>query len=154
MFSLKPGDTAPEFTATDQAGNVVSLKDYLGKKVILYFYPKDNTSGCTAEACDFRDNYQALKEKGFIVIGVSADDERSHKNFSDKYVLPFPLLPDKAKKIIEDYGVWGKKKLYGREYEGIHRITFIIDEKGKIEHILAKVDTKKPVIQILTLLNQ
>ncbi len=154
MFSLKPGDTAPDFTSTDQAGNVVSLKDYLGKKVILYFYPKDNTSGCTAEACDFRDNHQALREKGFVVIGVSADDERSHKNFSDKYVLPFPLIPDKAKKIIEDYGVWGKKKLYGREYEGIHRVTFIIDEKGKIEHILAKVDTKKPVIQILTLLNQ
>jgi len=117
--------------------------------VILYFYPKDNTPGCTAEACDLRDNYQILKDKGFIIIGVSADDEKSHKNFSEKYVLPFALIPDKAKKIIMDYGVWGQKKLYGKEYEGINRMTFIIDEDGKIAHIFTKVDTKNHTGQIL-----
>ena len=149
MTELKAGDKAPEFTGTDQDGKTVSLKGLLGKKVILYFYPKDNTPGCTSEACNLRDNYQILIDKGFKIIGVSADDEKSHKNFSEKYVLPFALISDKAKKIIMDYGVWGKKKLYGKEYEGINRMTFIIDEAGKIAHIFTKVDTKNHTDQIL-----
>ena len=136
MVSLQPGDIAPGFSAIDHTGKAIALSDFLEKKVILYFYPRDNTSGCTAEACSFRDNYQYLLAKGFCIIGISADDERSHKNFSEKYVLPFPLIPDKERKIIMDYGVWGKKKLYGKEYDGIRRMTFIIDEQGKIEYIL------------------
>jgi peroxiredoxin Q/BCP len=149
MTSLKKGDPAPDIEAVDQNGNRISLTSFRGSKVILYFYPKDNTPGCTAEACNLRDNYQMLKDKGFKIIGVSADDERSHKNFSEKYVLPFALIPDKAKKIIMDYGVWGQKKLYGKEYEGINRMTFIIDEQGKIVHIFTKVDTKNHTAQIL-----
>lgn len=149
MAALSIGDLAPGIEATDQHGNKVSLGSFRGSKVILYFYPKDNTPGCTAEACNLRDNYQVLIEKGFKIIGVSADDEKSHKNFSDKYVLPFALIPDKAKKIIKDYGVWGKKKLYGKEYEGINRMTFVIDETGRIVQIFAKVDTKNHADQIL-----
>jgi len=118
-------------------------------KVILYFYPKDNTPGCTTEACGFRDSYNILKGKGFEKTGVSADNEQSHKNFSAKYVLPFTLIPDKARNIIMDYGAWCKKKLYGREYEGIMRMTYIIDEEGMIAHILTKVDTKDPAGRIL-----
>jgi peroxiredoxin Q/BCP len=149
MAQLTIGDPAPDIQAVDQHGQPVSLKSFKGHKVILYFYPKDNTPGCTAEACNLRDNYQILMEKGFKIIGVSADDEKSHKNFSEKYVLPFALIPDKAKRIIMDYGVWGKKKLYGKEYEGINRMTFIIDEVGKIAHIFTKVDTKNHTDQIL-----
>lgn len=149
METLKIGDWAHEIEATDQHGQAVLLKNYRGNKVILYFYPKDNTPGCTAEACNLRDNYQILIDKGFKIIGVSADDERSHKNFSDKYALPFALISDKAKKIIMDYGVWGKKKLYGKEYEGINRMTFIIDESGLINQIFSKVDTKNHTSQIL-----
>ena len=149
MASLKIGDAAPDIEAFDQHGNQVSLGSYKGSKVILYFYPKDNTPGCTAEACNLRDNYQMLIDKGYKIIGVSADDERSHKNFSEKYALPFALIPDKAKKIIMDYGVWGKKKLYGKEYEGINRMTFIISEKGLVETIFSKVDTKNHTAQIL-----
>jgi peroxiredoxin Q/BCP len=149
MATLKIGDCAPDIEATDQHGLAVLLKNYRGSKVILYFYPKDNTPGCTAEACNLRDNYQILIDKGFKIIGVSADDERSHKNFSDKYALPFALISDKAKKIIMDYGVWGKKKLYGKEYEGINRMTFIIDESGLIGQIFSKVDTKNHTSQIL-----
>jgi thioredoxin-dependent peroxiredoxin len=149
MAQLSVGDPAPDIQATDQHGNPVSLESFRGSKVILYFYPKDNTPGCTAEACNLRDNYQILMDKGIKIIGVSADDEKSHKNFSSKYVLPFTLIPDKAKKIIQDYGVWGKKKLYGKEYEGINRMTFIIDEDGKIAHIFTKVDTKNHTSQIL-----
>ena len=149
MSHLKIGDQAPDFNATDQDGNPVSLKDFKGSKLILYFYPKDNTPGCTAEACNLRDNYAELLEKGYKIIGVSADDEKSHKNFIAKNVLPFPLLADKAKIIIRDYGVWGKKKLYGKEYEGINRMTFIISENGKIEKIFTKVDTKNHAEQIL-----
>ena len=149
MAQLAIGDIAPDIRAMDQHGSEVSLAAFRGKKVILYFYPKDNTPGCTAEACNLRDNYQILIEKGFEIIGVSADNEKSHKNFSEKYVLPFALIPDKAVNIIKDYGVWGKKKLYGKEYEGINRMTFIIDETGHIQHIFTKVDTKNHTAQIL-----
>jgi peroxiredoxin Q/BCP len=149
MALLKIGESAPDLEAVDQHGNRISLTSFRGSKVILYFYPKDNTPGCTAEACNLRDNYQILINKGFKIIGVSADDSTSHKNFSEKYVLPFALIPDKAKKIISDYGVWGKKKLYGKEYDGINRMTFIIDENGMIAHIFTKVDTKNHTIQIL-----
>jgi peroxiredoxin Q/BCP len=149
MAQLSIGDPAPEFQAMDQHGNSVCLSDFRGSKVILYFYPKDDTPGCTAEACNLRDNYQVLIDKGFKIIGVSPDDEKSHKKFSEKYVLPFALIPDKTKKIIQDYGAWGMKKLYGKEYEGLMRMTFIIDEKGLIAHIFSKVDTKNHTAQIL-----
>ena len=149
MSHLKIGDKAPLIKGIDQDGNPVSLKDFSGKKVILFFYPKDNTSGCTAEACNLRDNYELLLKKGFAILGVSADDEKSHKNFIAKNVLPFALLTDKEKIIIKDYGVWGKKKLYGREYEGINRMTFVISEDGLIEKIISKVDTKNHTEQIL-----
>ncbi|MEI7895709.1 MAG: thioredoxin-dependent thiol peroxidase [bacterium] len=154
MAQLSVGDIAPDIQSADQNGNEISLQAYRGSKVIVYFYPKDNTPGCTAEACNLRDNYQVLMGKGFKIIGVSADDEKSHKNFSEKYVLPFALIPDKAKKIIMDYGVWGMKKLYGKEYEGINRMTFIIDESGVISHIFTKVDTKNHTDQILKATNQ
>jgi peroxiredoxin Q/BCP len=149
MSELKIGDKAPDFNSIDQDGNPLRLKDFKGFKVILYFYPKDSTPGCTAEACNLRDNYGLLLKKGYKIIGVSADDEKSHKNFIAKNVLPFPLIPDKEKRIIRDYGVWGKKKLYGKEYEGINRMTFIISEDGKIEKIFSKVDTKNHTEQIL-----
>ncbi len=149
MIPLAIGDTAPDFHGVDQHGQEISLDSFRGHKVILYFYPKDNTSGCTAEACNLRDNYQIIMEKGFKIIGVSADDEKSHQKFSQQYALPFTLIPDKAKKIIMDYGVWGKRKLYGREYDGINRMTFIIDESGKILHIFTKVETKNHTAQIL-----
>jgi thioredoxin-dependent peroxiredoxin len=149
MTQLKPGDPAPDIQATDQDGKKISLKDFRGAKLILYFYPKDDTPGCTAEACNLRDNYEELLKKGFKILGVSADDEKSHKKFIEKYVLPFPLIPDKGKQIIRDYGVWGMKKLYGKEYEGINRTTFVIDEKGKIEKVFSKVETGNHTRQIL-----
>lgn len=149
MTKLKPGDPAPEIEAADQDGNPVSLKKFRGSKVVLYFYPKDDTPGCTAEACNLRDNYKLLTGKGFKILGVSADDEVRHKKFIEKYTLPFPLIPDKEKKILKDYGVWGMKKNYGKEYEGILRTTFIISEEGRIEQIITKVDTKNHTAQIL-----
>jgi thioredoxin-dependent peroxiredoxin len=149
MNELKIGDKAPDFTSFDQDGNPVALSDFKGKKLILYFYPKDDTPGCTAEACNLRDNFQLLRQKGFEIVGVSADNEKSHKNFVSKYVLPFPLLADKEKMIIKAYGAWGKKKLYGKEYEGILRMTFIISENGTIEKIFTKVDTKNHTEQIV-----
>ena len=149
MTTLNIGDKAPEINALDQFGNSINLDNYLGFKVILYFYPKDNTLGCTNEACNLRDNYQYLLEKGFKIIGVSADNETSHLNFTEKFGLPFPLLPDTDKKIILDYGVWGEKKFMGKTYDGIHRVTFIINEKGFIEKIFTKVDTKNHSTQIL-----
>jgi peroxiredoxin Q/BCP len=148
MSHLKVGDPAPAFEGTDQNGHHISLAALRGKKVVLYFYPKDNTPGCTAEACNLRDNFKIFSEKGYVIIGVSADNERSHKNFSEKFVLPFALLPDISKKIIDDYGVWGEKKLYGKSYEGINRMTFLIDEQGLISHIFSKVDTKNHAAQI------
>jgi len=152
MSELKEGQKAPEFTATDQDGNTVTLDQFLGKKVVLYFYPKDDTPGCTAEACDFRDNYQGLMAKDIIVLGVSVDDEKSHLKFAAKHSLPFTLLADPEKKIVESYGVWGEKNMYGKKYMGTNRTTFIIDEKGTIIHIIKKVDSKKPTAQVLELL--
>jgi len=151
MTHLKVGDTAPDFTSKDQNGNNIKLADSIGKMVILYFYPKDLTPGCTVESCNFRDNYSLLKEKGFEVIGVSADDEKRHLRFIDKHELPFTLLADTEKEVINAYGVWGLKKFMGREYDGIHRESFVIDENGKIEHIIYKVKTKLATEQILEL---
>lgn len=149
MDYLKEGVAAPEFTAKDQDGNDVSLNDYRGKKVILYFYPKDNTPGCTKEACDFRDNYESLAAQGFQVIGVSADTEKSHKKFIEKYDLPFTLISDPEKEVIQKYRAWGPKKFMGREFDGIHRITYVIDEDGKIEKTIGKVKTKEASKQVL-----
>jgi len=149
MSKLKEGDKAPDFTAKDQNGNSISLSDYKGKTVILYFYPKDDTPGCTAEACDFRDNYQSLIGKGFQVIGVSTDDEKSHKKFETKYNLPFPLVADPGKEINEAYGVWVEKNMYGRKYMGTARVTFIINGDGIIQKMIEKVDTKAASQQVL-----
>lgn len=152
MEELKQGDQAPQFTSKDQNGNTVSLTQFKGKKVILYFYPKDNTPGCTAEACDFRDNYQGLVAKGIDVLGVSVDDEKSHQKFITKFDLPFTLLADTNHEIVEAYGVWAEKNMYGKKYMGINRTTFIIDEDGIIAHIITKVDTKSPTAQVLNLI--
>jgi peroxiredoxin Q/BCP len=146
---LKEGDRAPDFTTTDQDGKAVSLKEFKGKKIVLYFYPADDTPSCTNEACNLRDNYSGLKKKGYEVLGVSADTEKSHKKFEKKYNLPFRLLVDTDMKIINAYGVWGLKKFMGREFMGIVRTTFIIDEKGKIEKIIKDVDTKNHTEQVL-----
>ena len=154
MTHLKPGDKAPDFTSKDQNGNPIKLSDYLGQKVVLYFYPKDLTPGCTTQSCNFRDNYSLLKEKGFEVIGVSADDEKRHQKFIEKHELPFTLLADTEKEVINTYGVWGLKKFMGREYDGIHRECFVIDEKGAIEHIIYKVKTKLATEQILELYSE
>lgn len=152
MATLKEGDKAPDFTAKDQNGKTVSLADFKGKTVILYFYPKDDTPGCTAEACDFRDNYQSLIGKGFEVIGVSTDDEKSHKKFETKYNLPFTLIADESKEIVEAYGVWGEKNMYGKVYMGTMRTTFIIDANGIIQKVISKVDTKASSQQVLDIL--
>jgi len=149
MTTLKNGDKAPLFTGTDQEGKTVSLSDFAGKKVVLYFYPKDNTPGCTLEACNLRDNYKLLTDKGFAIIGVSADNEKSHKNFSSKFRLPFPLIADNDKKICRDYGVWGVKKFMGRAFEGISRTTFVISEEGLIAAVITKVKTMDHSRQIL-----
>ena len=151
MATLAAGDKAPDFTAKDQNGQTVSLSDFKGKTVILYFYPKDDTPGCTAEACDFRDNYQSLIGKGYEVIGVSTDDEKSHKKFETKYSLPFPLIADEDKSIVEAYGVWAEKNNYGKKYMGTVRTTFIIDADGIISHVINKVDTKNSSQQVLDL---
>lgn len=147
--SLKEGDKAPYFSFVDADGKKSSLKDLAGKKVILYFYPKDDTPGCTMESCNLRDNYSKLKKKGYEVIGVSKDDEKSHHKFIKKYKLPFTLIPDTEKEIIKAYDVWGEKKFMGRTFEGIVRTTFVIDEKGKIERIFRKVDNENHAEQIL-----
>ncbi len=149
MAELSEGMKAPDFTGSDQIGNRISLGDLKGKKVILYFYPRDNTTGCTAEACNLRDNYGDLTGRGFEVIGVSADSEKSHQNFISKHGLPFKLVSDTDKTVLKAYGAWGLKKNYGREYEGIIRKTFIIDEEGVILKIFNKVDTKNHTQQIL-----
>ena len=149
MTHLKEGDIAPAFSGKNEKGEAVSLSDYAGKKLILFFYPKDNTPGCTAEACNLRDNFDDLKAKGFELLGVSADSERKHQNFINKFELPFPLLADTEKEVIKQFGVWGPKKMYGKLFEGIHRTTFIIDEEGKIEKIFTKVKTKQHTEQIL-----
>jgi thioredoxin-dependent peroxiredoxin len=149
--TLIPGSKAPDFKAKDQDGSVVSLKDYKGKRVALYFYPKDNTPTCTTQACNIRDNFALLKKAGIIVIGVSIDTEKSHKKFEQKFQLPFALVADLERKIVEAYGVWGLKKFMGREFDGTHRVTFLINEKGIIEHIIDKVKSKDHVGQILEL---
>jgi thioredoxin-dependent peroxiredoxin len=153
MIQLKEGMKAPEFEGIDQMGKVIKLGDFKGKKVVLYFYPKDDTPGCTAEACNLRDNWDSFLKKGFIVIGVSPDSEKSHKGFADKYSLPFPLIADLSKKIVNDYGVWGEKQMYGRSFLGVIRTTFIIDEKGIIEKIINKVDTGGHTKQIFDMYN-
>lgn len=149
MKTLQAGDKVPPFTSKDQDGNPVSLNDYKGKKLVVFFYPKANTPGCTAEACDLRDHYKELQEKGFELLGVSADSEKSQKNFRDKFSFPFPLLADESKEVISAFGVWGPKKFMGREFDGIHRMTFIIDENGKVERVIDKVKTKEHAAQIL-----
>lgn len=150
---LKKGEKAPDFKGLDQDGKVISLKDFKGKKVILYFYPQDNTPTCTNEACNLRDNFSPLKKKGFAIIGVSPDDSKKHKKFIDKFDLPFPLIADTEMKIIKEYDVWGLKKFMGRIYNGLVRTTFVIDEKGKIELVITKVDSKNHSEQILEELN-
>ena len=152
MIELTEGQKAPDFKAKDQNGASISLSDFSGKDVILYFYPKDDTPGCTAEACSFRDNYQSLLNEGFEVLGVSTDDEKSHQKFITKYSLPFPLIADTDKKIVEAYGVWVEKNMYGKKYMGVARKTFIIDKKGMIRKVIDKVDTKNSSGQVLDLL--
>tara|TARA_B100000963_G_C22284807_1_gene518772 strand:- start:101 stop:553 length:453 start_codon:yes stop_codon:yes gene_type:complete len=149
MNILKIGDTAPDFSCKNQHGEIINLYEMLGKKIVLFFYPKANTPGCTAEACNLNDNYNRFKSQGYEVIGVSSDSEKAQKKFSDKFSFEYSLLCDEDKKIISSYGAWGQKKMYGREYMGIIRKTIIIDESGKIEQIIEKVKTKEHTSQIL-----
>ncbi|MGB0879522.1 MAG: thioredoxin-dependent thiol peroxidase [Polaribacter sp.] len=149
MTTLKIGDKAPNFEAKDNQGNTIKLEDYTGKKLVLFFYPKASTPGCTAEACDLRDNYQSFLAKGYAILGASADSAKRQQNWIDKHGLPFPLLADEDKAVINAFGVWGPKKFMGREYDGIHRTTFVIDENGVISAIISKVKTKAHAEQIL-----
>ena len=148
-MALQVGDKAPEFRVNDEQGNLVKLSDFKGRKLVLYFYPKDMTPGCTAEACDLRDNYKVLQKAGYEVLGVSTDTEKSHQKFIAKEKLPFRLLADPEKVMYDAYGTWVEKSMYGRKYMGTARITFLIDEKGVIEEIIQKVDTKNHTSQIL-----
>jgi len=149
MTCLKEGDKAPEFSALNEKEQKVSLSDFAGKKLILYFYPKDMTPGCTAESCNLGENYATLQDKGFVVVGVSPDPPKRHVKFIEKYNLPFTLLADEDKEVLNAYGVWGPKKFMGKEYDGVHRTTFVIDENGLIEKIFTKVKTKDHTNQIL-----
>ncbi len=151
MTKLTAGMPAPPFEGTDQNGNTLNLNDFRGKKVVLYFYPKNNTPGCTAEACSLRDSHDEFIRKGYVVIGVSPDTSKSDKSFAEKYDLPFPLISDTEKKILSAYGAWGEKTMYGRRVTGVIRTTFIIDEKGVIEKVIRKVDTKGHAAQIFRL---
>ena len=151
MTHLKAGDTAPNFSGLNEKTETVSLADYRGKKLVLFFYPKDNTPGCTAEACNLRDNFADLQKAGFELLGVSPDDTKKHQKFIDKFEFPFPLLADTKLETIKSYGVWGPKKFMGREYDGVHRTTFLIDENGKIMEVIQKVKTKDHSAQILDL---
>jgi thioredoxin-dependent peroxiredoxin len=153
MTTLKQGDKAPAFSGINQHSVQVSLSDFTGKKIILYFYPKDNTPGCTAEACDLNDHYQYWLEKGFKVVGVSPDNVTSHKKFAEKFGLQFDLIADTELVILKNFGVWGEKKMYGKSYMGVIRTTFVIDENGIIEEIFSSVDTKNHTHQITTTLN-
>ena len=150
MTTLEAGDKAPDFSVEDQDGNTVKLSDFKGKKLVLFFYPKASTPGCTAEACNLRDNWERFQEKGYAILGVSADTQKKQSNFKNKYEFPFPLLADEDREVIQAYGVWGPKKFMGKEYDGIHRTTFIIDEDGKIEEVIKKVKTKEHTAQILS----
>jgi len=145
----EPGKKAPAFTGIDQNGATISLKDFAGQLLILYFYPKDDTPACTAQACNLRDNYSVLLEKGYKILGVSTDTVKSHKKFETKYSLPFPLIADEDHRIAEKYGIWGMKKFMGREYIGLHRTTFLIDEKGRIKSVITKPNTKNHTAQVL-----
>ena len=149
MKKLKVGDLAPKIECKNQDGEIIKLSDFYGKKIVIFFYPRANTPGCTAQACNLGDNYIEFKKRGYEIIGVSSDNQKSQKNFSNKYKLPFNLCCDENKDIINDYGVWGLKKFRGNEYMGIIRTTFIIDEEGKIEEIIEKVKTKEHSLQIL-----
>lgn len=146
---IKIGEKAPEINSIDQNGEKITLKQFLGKKIVLYFYPKDMTPGCTTQSCNLRDNYQALIDNGFVVLGCSADSPERHQKFIDKYNLPFPLISDERKEVLNSYGVWALKKFMGKEYMGIIRTTFVIDENGIIEDIITKVNTKEHTSQIL-----
>lgn len=149
MTHLKPGDKAPNFSGKDQNGNTVSLADYAGKKLVVYFYPKDDTPGCTAQACNLRDNYSELQNAGYHILGVSADSEAKHQKFIEKYSLPFPLIADTEKEVIQAFGVWGEKKFMGKTYDGISRETFVINEEGVIDKVIEAVKTKDHTAQIL-----
>lgn len=149
MTQLKKGDKAPDFSGFDQDNKFHQLSDYAGKKLVVFFYPKASTPGCTAEACDLRDNFARFEENNFALLGVSADDQKKQAKFKDKYNFPFPLIADEDKSVIESFGVWGPKKFMGRTYDGIHRTTFIIDEKGIIEEVISDVKTKVHASQIL-----
>ncbi len=149
MTRLQVGDKAPDFNALNENGEVTSLSNYAGKKLILFFYPKDMTPGCTAQSCNLGENYNLLKEKGFEIIGVSPDPAKRHLKFIEKYNLPFTLIADEDKTVLEAYNVWGLKKFMGREYDGVHRTTFVIDENGIIEKIFLKVKTKEHTNQII-----
>lgn len=149
MTTLKQGDNAPEFKQVDQDGNTHTLADYKGKKLVVFFYPKASTPGCTAEACNLRDNWETFETQNYAILGVSADSPKRQKNFKEKYDMPFALLADEDKSVINAFGVWGPKKFMGREYDGIHRTTFVIDEDGKIAEVITKVKTKAHAEQIL-----
>ena len=149
MTTLQNGDLAPNFTSKDQDGNTHTLADYKGKKLVVFFYPKANTPGCTAEACDLRDNYARFQANNYALLGVSADNAKAQSNFKNKYEFPFPLLADEDKAVIQAFGVWGPKKFMGKEYDGIHRTTFVIDENGLIEEVISDVKTKVHASQIL-----
>jgi peroxiredoxin Q/BCP len=153
MNKINEGEKAPNFSAKDQNGETITLDQFKGKKLVLYFYPKDDTPGCTAEACNLRDNYDALLEKDIQVVGVSADSESKHQKFIDKYSLPFPLIADTEKEVINAFGVWGEKKFMGKVYDGIHRITYVIDEDGTVIKRFDKVRTKEHTEEILEALN-
>ena len=149
MITLKPGDKAPDFASKDQDGNPIKLSDFKGKKVVLYFYPKDNTPGCTTESCNLRDNYDLLQKQGYEVLGVSTDGEKSHQKFIAKYELPFKLIADEDQSVHKAYGTWDMKKFMGKEYMGTLRTTFIIDEQGLIQEVIEKVKTKDHTSQII-----
>jgi peroxiredoxin Q/BCP len=149
MKLLKKGDKVPEFKASDEAGNEVKLSDFRGRKLVVFFYPRANTPGCTEEVCNLRDNYAALQAQGYALLGVSEDSRRKQGNFKKKYHLPFPLLADTEHSVINSFGVWGPKKFMGREFDGIHRTTFVIDENGIVENVIDKVVTKDHAAQLL-----
>lgn len=149
MNTLKVGDKVPPFSATDQDGNTINLSDYSGKKLIVFFYPRANTPGCTAEACNLRDNYKELQGAGYELLGVSEDSQKKQSNFKNKYNFPFPLLADKDHTVIDAFGVWGPKKFMGREFDGIHRKTFVIDGSGEVINVIEKVKTKDHAAQLL-----